>query len=344
MTVPTLPNPGNPNAPANPNPLPPVSGVIQPNQQDPNLNDAHIVVNGKSIILTLNSNVNATSPIGIKSVPWVPGKTTGVPFAPDKSAKTLQSEIGSIQTWYDNLTTRRKYIEEMYAAGLVSSKKAPSAYEVALAWQLVVQEAALQTADGNADLSTPVQVLAEAAKQGWNEINAKQALGDVGVNGTGYANNASSSSSQSQTIYKSYIDPASAMGVLADSSYRLLGRNPTPQEYQAFLNTVYNYQDEENTGKFETKSKVPGTGDVDPTTGQPVDSSGSSSGTSTQTNVVSQRQLGTGGLQFLAGQQALSTPEAGAYQAGTTYFNALIKALSGPAAGMQASGPTGSTF
>lgn len=338
MTVPTLPNPGNPNAPANPNPLPPQSGIIQ---KDPNtgLDFARVVVNGKAIDLSLNTNLSSDSPIGIRGGFDESDKTL------KGSAKdTLQAQLGSISDWYGNLSQRRRYIEQMYAAGLVSSKKSPSAAEVTLAWQLITQEAALQTADGNADLSTPDQVLAAAAKQGWNELNAKQALGDVGVQGTGYLNNATSSTSQSETIYKSYVDPATAMGVLADSWYRLVGRTPTSEEYQAFLKTVYGYQEQENTGKFETKTTGPNMGDVDPTTGQPVDSSGSTSGTSTQANVVSQRGIGTGGLQFLAGQQAMASPESANYQAATTVFGAILKALGPPGSGISDSGPTSSTF
>lgn len=344
MTTPTLPtppaapaDPGNPNAPANPNPAPPQSGNIQTDQQT-GLPVARVVVNGKLIDLTLNSNLNGDSPIGIRGGYDASDQAL---LAPGKNNQnTLLAQLNSITNWYGNLSQRTKYIEQMYEAGLLSTKKSPSAAEVTLAWQLLVQEAALQTADGNEQLSTPDKVLAQAAQQGWNNINAKQSLGDVGVQGTGNQGNSTSTSSTSQTIYKSYIDPATAMGTLADAWYRLVGRNPTPQEYQAFLNTVYGYQDQENTGKFETKDVGPNTGQVDPTTGQPVDQTGTTGGTSTQTNVVSQRGIGTRGLQFLAGQQAIASPEEGAYQGATTYFNAFVKALQAPASGMQASGPT----
>lgn len=319
---------GNPNAPANPSPLLAQSGNIQ---ADPNtgLSTATITVNGKLITLTLNSDIKANQPVGATQH--------------GGSYENFQSALNSIQDWYQNTSQRQKYINEMYDAGLLTSKKAPSAAEVALAWQLVVQEAALQVAagdSGDGTMLSPDEVLAKAAQQGWNAISAKQAVGDVGANGTGNFRNSAETSSQSETVYKSYVDPATAMGTLADSYFRLMGRNPTQGEYQAFLNTVYNYQEQENTGKFETTEKGQNAGNVDPTTGQPVDQSGTTGGTSTQTNVVSQRGLGTRGIQFLAGQQALADPEQGAYQAATTYFNAFIKALQGPASGMEASGPT----
>lgn len=329
-------DPGNPNAPGSNSPLLPQSGNIQTDQQT-GLPTATITVNGKLIQLTLNSSLVATQTAS--------ASTRGGYDESDKTLKktqTLQEALNSISDWYQNTSQRQKYINEMYEAGLIPSKKSPSAAEVALAWQLVVQESALQLADpsGDSNLNSPDAVLAKAAQQGWNSIAAKQSLGDVGVNGTGNLNNTAETSSQSETIYKSFVDPATAMGTLADSYFRLMGRNPTQGEYQAFLNSIYNYQEQENTGKFETTNKGPNTGNVDPSTGQPVDQSGTTGGTSTQTNVVSQRGIGTRGVQFLAGQQALASPEEGAYQGATTYFNAFIKSLQAPASGMAASGPT----
>jgi len=327
---------GNPNAPANPTPQVPQSGTII--DSDPNnsgLPTATIEVNGKLITITLNSNIRGALPIG----PVGPGTMT----AEQARKWNFTSALNSITNWYQNSSTRQKYIDEMYTAGLISSKKSPSAEEVTRAWALVVQESALQIQDPNGDihLFSPDQVLSKAAEKGWNAANFKQSPGDAQVAGNGNPNNSPDTSSQSETVYKSYVDPATAMGTLADSYFRLMGRNPTQGEYQAFLNSVYGYQEQENTGKFETTQKGPNTGTaVDPTTGMPVDQSGTTGGTSTQTNVVSQRGIGTRGLQFMAGQQALADPEEGAYQAATTYFNAFIKALQGPASGMEASGPT----
>lgn len=331
-------DPGNPNAPGTTNPAFPQSGsIVDSDPNNANLPTAYITVNGKLIQLTLNTDIKVDQIASLK----LRGGYDSSDQTPSE-ALTVKQALASIQNWYANSTTRTKYITEMYEAGLIPSKLHPSADEVARAWQLVVQESALQLADPNGDqeMSSPEQVLAKAAKSGWNQINAKQAPGDAQVSGTGNLNNAQDTSSQSETIYKSYVDPATAMGTLADSYFRLMGRNPTQGEYQAFLNSIYNYQEQENTGKFETTDKGPNMGNVDSTTGQPVDQSGSTGGTSTQTNVVSQRGLGTRGIQFMAGQQALADPEEGAYQAATTYFNAFIKALNAPASGMEASGPT----
>lgn len=326
---------GNPNAPANTTPQVPQSGtVIDSDPNNSGLPTATIDVNGKLITITLNSSIRGALPIG----PVGPGLMTA-----DQARKwNFTTALNSITTWYQNSSTRQKYIDEMYQAGLISSKKSPSAEEVTRAWALVVQESALQIQDPSGDihLFSPDQVLSKAADGGWNAANFKQSPGDAQVTGNGNQNNSPDTSSQSETVYKSFVDPATAMGTLADSYFRLMGRNPTQGEYNAFLQNVYNYQEQENTGKFETQTKGPNAGAFDPSTGQPVGQSGITGGTSTQTNIVSQRGIGTRGLQFMAGQQALASPEEGAYQAATTYFNAFIKALQGPASGMEASGPT----
>lgn len=362
---PTPGDQGNINAPTASNPQ--VPGVVK-TDPDTGVQYITLVVGGKPIQIPLNTQLQEDTVLegggnsfidqlsglqhaGPPLVSHQPSGTAEFPVKGDKTKTsgpplvnppdTVLSKIQSIQEWYKNQGTRQQIINQMYQAGLITSKKAPSIEEVTVAWGLLVQEAALQSkGTGSLGQISPEELLAKAAQQGWNSLNANLSPADAGAHGTGNINNSTETSSQSETIYKSYIDPATAMGTLADAYYRLMGRNPTPQEYDAFLKTVYGYQEQENTGKFESKTTGPNVGNIDPTTGQPVDSSGTTSGTSTQTNVVSQRGIGTRGVQFLAGQQAIASPEEGAYQAATTYFNAFIKALSGPAAGMQASGPT----
>lgn len=328
--LPAAADPANPNAPINPKPAPPQSGsFIDSDPNNNNLPTFTVDLNGKLITLTANTNLKGAMPIG---------QVNG-----ESRLQTVQSALNEITTWYSNSSSRQKYINEMYAAGLITSKKSPSAEELARAWMLVVQESALQIQDPNGDihLFSPDQVLAKAAQNGWNEAGFKQSPGDVQVFGNGNQNNSAETNSQSETIYKSYVDPATAAGTLADSYFRLMGRNPTQSEYDAFFKSLYAYQSEENTGKFEDIQKGPNPDNVAPSTGQPVDQSGTTTGgTSTITNTVSQRGIGMRGVQFLAGQQALASPEEGAYQAATTYFNAFVKALQGPAAGMEASGPT----
>lgn len=216
---------------------------------------------------------------------------------------------------------------QAYQMGLTSSKTASKA-EVLIAWQTVVEESAK-------DNLNPTSLIKKAVAGGWSSLNPRIQPSDNGLAGTGNVNNSpDASNSTTQTTYTSYMDPATVQGTLADSFQRLLGRNPTTEEYQAFLKSVYAYEDKENTGKFENKS-------TDKTNATPG-GGGTGASSNVQENIVSQRGVSTRGAQFLAGQAAMANPEEGSYQAATTYFNAFAKALAGPAAGMQASGPTNS--
>lgn len=253
---------------------------------------------------------------------------------------TVADKLAEIQSWYGNATKRAQIVQQLYAAGLVNSKKAPSAAEIINAWALVVQEAATQNRSSKTPI-TPEDLLAKAAKSGWNSVGASLQPSDTGALGTGNLNNAAdASTTTSSTVYKSYLDPATIMGAQADAWFRLMGRNPTQQEYQSFLGSVFQYQDASNTGKFESQTKDPSDKSFGAATGNAAGMDSAQTDPTTATTSISQRGIGQRGLQFLAGQSALANPQEGAYQAATTYFNAFIKALSGPASGMQASGPT----
>lgn len=327
-------DPSNPLAPTNPNPAKPVSGVTQTTDSTGTSFDTiPVVVGGVAVDYTLSQNISADDSVG-------PGRLRKRP------ATTVMEQLNSISTWSQDTTKKAQIVNQMYAAGLLTSKKAPSAREIALAWQLLVQEAALNTKDLSSptEMTTPEGVLAKAAQQGWNAIGAKQTVSDTGLGASGNINGSQDTSSQSETVYKSYVDPATAMGALADSYYRLMGRNPNSGEYQAFLQSIKGYQDEVNTGKDTSTTKGPSGTNIDQTTGLPVDQSGNTggpttAGTNTQTNVVSQRGIGQRGIEFLAGQAAMGNPEEAQYQAATTVFSAIIKALGAPGAAGE-SGPT----
>lgn len=312
--------------------------------------DVSITINGRTYYINVASGLEPTqSVMGSR-------QTTGMPVARGRArafeetpigviadvqgtGQTVAEKIQDIQSWYGNATKRAQIVQQLYAAGLVTSKKSPSAAEVINAWALVVQEAALENKAGVS--ISPEDLLAKASKTGWNSLSATLTPDATGSAGTGNLNNAAdASTTTSQTIYKSYLDPATIMGAQADAWFRLMGRNPTQAEYKSFLDSVFQYQDASNTGKFESQTKDPS----DKLTGSSADQIAgmdqAQTDPATQTSIVSQRGIGQRGLQFLAGQAALANPEEGAYQAATTYFNAFIKALSGPASGMQASGPT----
>jgi len=286
--------------------------------------------------LSLQAGVNPTDTIATgKKVPIGSGGrmigegnqvTRAKPSAPTSQTDTVANVLKGFSGW--STTQYETFRNQAYQMGLTSSKTAAKT-EVLVAWQTVVEEAAK-------DKLAPPELIKRAVAGGWNSLNPKIVPGDNGLAGTGNAGNnpnPSSSNSSSQTTYVSYMDPATAQGTLADAFQRLLGRNPTTKEYQAFLNSLYSYEDKENTGKFDNKTTESAPGNA--STGAPGESN-------VQQNIVSQRQVSTRGAQFLAGQTAIGKPEEGAYQAATTYFNAFAKALAGPAAGMSASGPTNS--
>jgi hypothetical protein len=234
---------------------------------------------------------------------------------------TVAQLLQQFSTWgQDQLA---KFKADAYAAGLVSSAK-PSLTETLIAYQAVVEEAASQGKPWQ-------QLLDQATTAGWNQTATVHTLADYGLSGSGNSATSgaggSDSSKTTETTYVSYLDPATAQGALSDAMYRLIGRTPTAQEYQAFLNSLYAYQNEENTGKFDTVNT------------DKTGTAGDSTSNVTQ-NIISQRGVGQRGLQFLAGNAAMQNPDYGPYQAATTYFHAFMQALTGPAAGEQQSGPT----
>lgn len=277
-----------------------------------------------SFILNLNNGVKSTDLVqsGMQS-----GYTTS---AGGPRYDTVANILGQFNGW--GTTQLRQFALQAYQAGLVTSKNAPKS-ELVVAWQTVVEEAAKDKID-------PQTLIQKAVDSGgWNNIQPAIMPGDNGLPGTGNANNLpDQSQSSTQTIYTSYLDPATIQGAQADAWFRLLGMNPTSEDYQNFLKTVYGYQQAENTGKFENKT----TSKTADNSGTGAAGGGATGGTDTNTvtNEISQRQIGQRGLQFLAGQAAMQNPEYGTYQAATTYFHALMSALSAPGAGMQASGPT----
>lgn len=355
MSTPTLPpaptpgDPGNQQAPS----APATSALPAGLQQDVGAGTTNsgsyyfqVVVNGKPVNIVLNQQVKATDQVNPNISDASEAQRQFLHPNDAQAANTVMAQIQTIQDWYGKANIRQKYIDEMYQAGLISSKKSPSANEVAAAWAMVVQEAAIQNRTLGTSAMSADDLLSKASQQGWSSINPTLSTQDGGVNGTGNLNNAVDSTNQSETIYKSFIDPASAMGALADAYYRLMGRNPTSAEYKAFLDNVTQYQEDVNTGKYETKTKGPDTGQGVTPTGLPVDQTGTSTsgtpqaGTSTITNTVAQRGLGQRGLEFLAGQSAMANPDEANYQAATTVFKAILTALGPPGAGLTGSGPT----
>lgn len=109
-------------------------------------------------------------------------------------------------------------------------------------------------------------------------------------------------------------DPSTAQGLVTDAITNALGRAPTPEEVTAFTSTL---QATETANPQVTVSTTDTTGDVDPTTGIAKN---------TTKNAV---QAGGVDPQQIAKSYVMANngPEMGAYQAGTSYYNAALAAL-----------------
>lgn len=330
-----------------PPPVPGYSGANSGSAPAPNQTGLNGNVTVGSYTLGLNNGVTPTDTVRVGGTQNIgsgghalgeangpEGQKEGVtakPTAQQAKSDTVANQLQQFANWTtDQYTTFRN---QAYQMGLTTSRNAPKS-EVLVAWQTVVEEASLS----NLDIPSLIK---KAVAGGWNSLNAQLAPEDNGLGGTGNSNNSPDpSNSTTQTSYVSYMDPATAQGTLADAFQRLLGRNPTTKEYQAFLQSLYSYETNEATGKYDNKQ----TEVTNPEqAGQGGDGSpGSGKTSNTQENIISQRQIATRGAEFLAGQQALNNPEAGNYQASTTYFHAFMSALAGAGAGLSASGPTNS--
>lgn len=282
-----------------------------------------VTIAGNTLTLSSGITANSVLPTGDAGPPT--GLTGGQP--PQAIPRSSQTETitTALTNFYNQINTdttfKDQFAQQAKQAGLISSATA-SKGELLIAFQAVAEEAS----QSNQSWQT---VLQSASTGGWTSINPNRNTTDYGLSGTGNLGNApESATNTTQTDYVSYMDPATAQGALADSYYRLLGREPTSQEYQAFLTSLYSYQNNVNQGTYESTQ-----------TGKQGNAQ-SGTNTVTQKNEITQRGVGTRGAQFLASQQAMDNPSYGPYQAATTYFNAFMKALSGPAQGMSGSGPT----
>lgn len=281
---------------------------------------------------------------------------------------TVEQAIKVASSW--SKAQSSQFVQDATSAGLIKTAN-PSNAEIMQAWALVVQESYIQG-------KSPSDLQSSAASGGWNSINPTIQPADVGLTGTGSKGNgtgtggstastvansttASTAANTSQTSYISYLDPATVQQAQLQVWQKLLGRSPTQEEYQANLQALYGYENKANSGTFESGVVLKSGQKIDSKTGVVTDAQGkivptadvvrigdttttdnsatASTDTTTQKNIVKQRGITTSGAGFIAQQAAMSNPEYGQYQAATTYFNAMIKALAGPASGMTASGP-----
>lgn len=96
--------------------------------------------------------------------------------------------------------------------------------------------------------------------------------------------------------------------IFKSAAQSLLGRAPTAAEYQAFYGNL-NSQERANPTTSTTTTTTDAEGNV------------------TNSQRTSEGGLGAGGAQLIAQRQAEQNPEYGAYQASTTYMNALMQTI-----------------
>ncbi len=111
-----------------------------------------------------------------------------------------------------------------------------------------------------------------------------------------------------KTTDTSLTSRVDAEALFTQAAQQLLGRDPTKQESAAFHNML-NAQEKANPTVATTTTTTDEEGNV-------VSQSRTSTG-----------GLGAGGAQLLAKQKAEENPEYGAYQAATTYYNAMMQVI-----------------
>lgn len=183
---------------------------------------------------------------------------------------------------------------KMYKAGMISD---PSKWEqVQSAWATVVQDAGLRYAmSGGKDKVTPFQML---------DIMVGVA-GDLGQStGTTYPKTTTHSTTN---FSKNVIDGETADALVRAIYHDQVGRDPSANELSTYRVMVTGYtRDHPTKTSSTTTSTVDADGNVDEST-----TSNSSGGWSNQ------------GVQDQVLQKTRKDPEYGAYQAATTYYNAL---------------------
>jgi hypothetical protein len=127
---------------------------------------------------------------------------------------------------------------------------------------------------------------------------------DIAVHG-GTAGPTTRTTKTTDTSLTSRVD---SDAIFKSAAQSLLGRAPTDSEYQSFYANL-NSQERANPTVATTTSTTDAEGNV-------VESSRTSQG-----------GLGAGGAQLIAQRQAEQNPEYGAYQASTTYMNALMQTI-----------------
>lgn len=128
-------------------------------------------------------------------------------------------------------------------------------------------------------------------------------------------------------------NPEQSRALVQDVLSRALGRWATGEELAEFVGTLNTYQRENPSTSTRTTTTTPET--TTQTTTESADGTSSESSTRTKggessSSVVNQQGATAEGAQQLLLESAMEQPDYGAYQASTTYYQALLGALAAP--------------
>lgn len=215
------------------------------------------------------------------------------PLKPTKSKvyKPLDQALGEFYSWDD--AERRKWGEYLVEIGYLDAEDADDYQSLLKAWNEIVGEAAQFSMSGkDVDPWAAAKIIA-----GTDESGRTKAARERGFTGT------------RATMQESVdlTDPTTAKAAINQTLARMLGRYANDEELAAFTATL-NQAERDNPVVTRTSTTF--------ADGEATGSKSSSSG-------------GVDGGQVLE-DTAMGTPDYGAYQAASTYMNALTAAIQSP--------------
>lgn len=226
-----------------------------------------------------------------RATPGGVGGFAPTPGVDNSTHKSLSEAQGEFYRWSDS--ERNKWGDYLLSLGLIDEGDERNYVALKGAWDDVIGEAANFTAAGKR--ITPWQVAALVA--GGSAQGGGKAKGFTG--------------SKSQTsLSVDLTDPETAKALVNNVLSKQLGRAATPEEMESFRNSLSAAERANPTSTTSTTQYANG------------DATAQSS---TTTGGLS----GAGKEQVLQ-DQAMLKPEYGAYQAATTYFQALASAMGSP--------------
>jgi hypothetical protein len=223
-----------------------------------------------------------------------PDNRGAVPEMSSPETSTVGEAYQDFYGWSD--AERQKLGKALVDAGLIDQSKAGDFHTLESAWQYLVNESAYFYDGGRGRKVDP-----------WNVISI---MADPSK-APGAAGEATTRTTHSTSV--DLTDPETAKATVNNVLAQAIGRAATPEEYQALLSTL---------NRAEAASPT----NTDTTT--TYDSTGAATSQSSTTS----GGLGAAGSQQVILDQAMKMPDYGAYQASTSYLNALFGAIRSPVA------------